>query len=83
MTNRDHPVLTECSHFTGLGTTFGYLWWYGMYIHISTHSLSVPSGMNLGIYTYLQALTGFHLPRVRVRDTYYARLEKDRAEGKE
>jgi hypothetical protein len=34
----------------GLGTTFGYLWWYG-----------------------------FHLPRVRARDSFYAKLEDQRA----
>ncbi|CAI7591171.1 hypothetical protein N7533_001169 [Penicillium manginii] len=26
---------------------------------------------------------GFHLPRVRERDTYYARLEQERAEARE
>ena len=40
---------TNWTHI-GLGTTFGYLWWYG-----------------------------FHLPRVRARDSYYARLEDQRA----
>ncbi|ETN45418.1 uncharacterized protein HMPREF1541_09249 [Cyphellophora europaea CBS 101466] len=34
----------------GLGTTFGYLWWYG-----------------------------YHLPRVRARDQFYAKLEDQRA----
>lgn len=36
--------------FTGLGTAFGYLWWYG-----------------------------FHIPRVRKRDQFYAKLEEQRA----
>lgn len=26
--------------------------------------------------------TGFHLPRVRARDTYYARLEHERAQSR-
>lgn len=34
----------------GLGTAFGYLWWYG-----------------------------FHIPRVRARDQFYAKLEDQRA----
>jgi cytochrome c oxidase subunit 7 len=46
-------LVLDLSTAFGLGTTFGYLWWYG-----------------------------FHLPRVRARDTYYARLENDRATGK-
>jgi hypothetical protein len=33
--------------------------------------------------TLLPFLTGFHLPRVRERDTYYARLEQERAEARE
>lgn len=40
----------KSSHIIGLGTTFGYLWWYG-----------------------------FHLPRVRARDQFYAKLEDQRA----
>ncbi|ETI24854.1 hypothetical protein G647_04224 [Cladophialophora carrionii CBS 160.54] len=43
-------LVLDLSIAGGLGTTFGYLWWYG-----------------------------FHLPRVRARDSFYARLEDQRA----
>ncbi|KAJ5965274.1 cytochrome c oxidase family protein [Penicillium waksmanii] len=33
--------------------------------------------------TLLPFLAGFHLPRVRERDTYYTRLEQERAEARE
>jgi len=46
-------LVLDLSTAFGLGTTFGYLWWYG-----------------------------FHLPRVRVRDNFYARLDAERAAGK-
>ncbi|KAL2006925.1 hypothetical protein VTN00DRAFT_9593 [Thermoascus crustaceus] len=42
-------LVLDLSTALGLGTTFGYLWWYG-----------------------------FHLPRVRARDTYYSRIEQER-----
>ncbi|KAK2747987.1 hypothetical protein FQN57_001578 [Myotisia sp. PD_48] len=44
-------LVLDLSTAFGLGTTSGYLWWYG-----------------------------YHLPRVRARDFYYAKLEKQRAE---
>ncbi|KAI1609989.1 cytochrome c oxidase subunit 7A precursor [Exophiala viscosa] len=43
-------LVLDLSIAMGLGTTFGYLWWYG-----------------------------YHLPRVRARDNFYARLEDQRA----
>ncbi|RVX75369.1 hypothetical protein B0A52_00722 [Exophiala mesophila] len=43
-------LVLDLSIAGGLGTTFGYLFWYG-----------------------------YHLPRVRARDTYYAKLEDERA----
>lgn len=43
-------VIHDTNSSQGLGTTFGYLWWYG-----------------------------FHLPRVRRRDQFYAKLEDERA----
>lgn len=45
-------LVLDLSIAGGLGTTFGYLWWYG-----------------------------FHLPRVRARDQFYAKLEDDRAKA--
>ncbi|OKL58300.1 hypothetical protein UA08_06795 [Talaromyces atroroseus] len=47
-------LVLDLSTAFGLGTTFGYLWWYG-----------------------------YHLPRVRARDSFYARLENERAANKE
>lgn len=56
-------------HCTGFGTTFGYLWWYGKWNFIS-QSLAT---------RHLTSLPGYHLPRVRERDSYYTRLEQERA----
>ncbi|KAF7504613.1 hypothetical protein GJ744_002040 [Endocarpon pusillum] len=43
-------LVLDLSIAGGLGTAFGYLWWYG-----------------------------FHIPRVRKRDQFYAKLEDQRA----
>ncbi|KAL2218365.1 cytochrome c oxidase family protein [Thermoascus aurantiacus ATCC 26904] len=45
-------LVLDLSTAIGLGTSFGYLWWYG-----------------------------WHIPRVRARDNFYAKLEKERIEA--
>ncbi|KAL2814171.1 hypothetical protein BJX63DRAFT_431572 [Aspergillus granulosus] len=49
-----------------------------------SRSVAVKPYPNLGFGTTFGYLWwyGYHLPRVRARDNYYARLEQDRAAGK-
>lgn len=68
---------------TGLGTSFGYLWWYGTYStsFFSQHSPFLLSCLDQASQNNADSNAGWHIPRVRARDNFYAKLEKERIEA--
>lgn len=61
---------------TGLGTSFAYFYWYGTYMKTQP-----VGGHNLMSAHRTDAQTGYHIPAVRTRDRFYAKLENERAEA--
>lgn len=57
---------------TGLGTTFGYLFWYGRYLHLAEGDGNLTRHEASGLHA-----KGYHIPAVRRRDEFYARLEEE------
>ncbi|CAD0090706.1 unnamed protein product [Aureobasidium mustum] len=91
-------LVLDLSVAFGLGTSAGYLWWYG------THKPHIPDTNTIDYqptptYPYTTtapsaplskrkrkntqtdgpSLSGFHVPAVRRRDLFYAKLEDERA----
>ena len=62
----------------GLGTTFGYLYWYGM---CQAYKRFNPMPYDLtDVSQWLILRIGYHVPATRKRDLFYAKLEREREE---
>jgi hypothetical protein len=66
--NWEKMVLTMPS--IGLGTSFGYLFWYVEHFEVNLAVEKQPDRL----HRY-----GYHVPEVRKRDLFYSKLEEQRA----
>ncbi len=69
---------------TGLGTSVGYFYWYGMYTRLYPFNVQCTSYLQRLYFTDVclaHGCSGYHMAAVRRRDFFYAKLEDDRVEG--
>ena len=72
-------LVLDLSVAFGLGTTMGYFYWYGKYI-LSPDGHEDEFGASASDQHQAYTLVGYHVPSVRRRDLFYAKLEEDRVD---
>ena len=74
-------IVLDISVALGLGTSAGYLWWYGEFCSAPFSSGDLAIALRLSIRMLMDIRIGFHIPQVRRRDNFYAKLEQERADN--